>query len=467
MATKDKWTKGREQADHDVDKRREAYARLSERFAHEAAIMLPTMLKGQARREHVRATILEDHVERIDNHAEGTREKFAALSTSLFAYFRGTALVFYRDMAGADAAMPEVMLLGDVHPENFGIMPNADHAPIFSVNDFDEVGYGPFSWDIKRGATGFVIAAWEIGGHGKKKRRKIAKAFVKGYAAAMEECARDEIETRHVYRMDNSPPLIKKLFHSALTDRHRWLKDRYHNEKGDGFRTSEELTPISSRRDEFQALIDGLAKSNGIEPDSLHGQLRVKDVARRHGQGTASLGLDRFYILLEGPSEDATDDWIVEFKRARRSAMAGLVPTPDRQFEDEAARIVHGQKVHLPDGDVFYGSVKIDGMSFLSRERAPFRDDIDLDDLSYDEWLDYADICGRALARAHARSDEVGDVDYDVEPAILEAMEPRHVFIDDVTCFACEAAKRIRKDHKAYRRDHKRGAFERLPYKIS
>ncbi|WP_187336452.1 DUF2252 domain-containing protein [Novosphingopyxis iocasae] len=466
MSSKDRWTKSNERREAERGNRREAYERLAERFAAEAAVPLPTFLTGQARREHVRATILEDHVERIDQRAEGTRAKFDALAKSLFAFFRGTALVFYRDMAGTDGAMPEVLLLGDVHPENFGIMPNIDHAPIFSVNDFDEAGYGPFSWDIKRGATGFVIAAREIGGFGDKKRRKIAKAFVKGYAAGMEECARDEIETTHVYRMDNSPPLIARLFENALTDRKSWLKDRYQNEKGEGFRTSDELTPISSRRDEFQKLIDDLAEARGLEPDGLHGSLHVKDVAMRHGQGTASLGLDRYYVLLEGPSEDTTDDWIVEFKRARRSAMDGLVPSPRRDFDDEAARIVHGQRVHLPDGDPFYGSVTIDGISFLTRERAPFRDDIDLDDLDYGEWKDYADICGRALARAHARSDEVGDIDYDVEPAILEAMEPRHVFIDDVTCFACEAAERLRHDHKAYKRDHKRGAFERLPYAL-
>ncbi len=84
-------------------------------------------------------------------------------------------------MAGTDARMPTVLLLGDVHPENFGVMPNRDNVPIFSVNDFDEVSYGPFTWDMKRGATGFAVAAREIGGHGKKRRRAIARRFVEGY----------------------------------------------------------------------------------------------------------------------------------------------------------------------------------------------------------------------------------------------------------------------------------------------
>ena len=55
--------------------------------------------------------------------------------------------------------MPAVFALGDVHPANFGGMPSADNVPIFGVNDFDEAHYAPFTWDLKRGAVGFLLAA--------------------------------------------------------------------------------------------------------------------------------------------------------------------------------------------------------------------------------------------------------------------------------------------------------------------
>ena len=38
-----------------------------------------------------------------------------------------------------------------------GVMPNADGAPCFSLNDFDEAAYAPFSWEVKRGAVSFNI----------------------------------------------------------------------------------------------------------------------------------------------------------------------------------------------------------------------------------------------------------------------------------------------------------------------
>ncbi len=194
--------------------------------------MLPAILTGQARRKHVRACILEDHAERIDRHAEGTSAKFEKLDGSVYSFFRGSALLFYRDMAGTDARMPTVLLLGDVHPDNFGVMPNRDNVPIFSVNDFDEVSYGPFTWDLKRGATGFAVAAREIGGHGKKRRRAIARRFVEGYVEAMQRCAENSAETDTVFRMDNSPKVIRELFEEAMQERRTWREDRYLDETG-------------------------------------------------------------------------------------------------------------------------------------------------------------------------------------------------------------------------------------------
>ncbi|EXJ14650.1 hypothetical protein D779_2344 [Imhoffiella purpurea] len=438
----------------------EEYAALAEAYAEGVCVMRPLDLRGQRRRQHVRQTIIEDHAFRIDEQAQGADEKFRKLSDSLFSFFRGTSLLFHRDMAGEDARMPTVLALGDVHPENFGVMPNADNVPIFGVNDFDDVYYAPFTWDLKRGATGFMLAAEQVGGHGEKTRDKIARHFIRGYYRALDHYARHGTESTEEMREDNSPKVIRRLFEEAKESRESWLWDRYLDERGRGFRASHELTPISSRREEFQTLIDALAETNGIDKGGRAGELRVKDVAIRHGQGTASLGLARYYCLIEGPSANATDDLIIEFKRARRSALHGLAPAKGFDAGDKGERIAHGQSVHLAQGDIFYGSAEIDGMSFMSRERAPFREDIDLDDLSKKGWKRYARACGRALAQAHARSDDAGRLDYDIEPSIIEAMQPLDLFIEDILGFAREALQRLKRDHAHFKRDYALGAFD-------
>ena len=440
----------------------ESFRELARRIAAGEQVMPPVLLTGQARREHVRSTLREDHARRIEQRSYGARQKFDELAGDFVKFFRGTALLFYRDMVGQDSHMPTVMALGDVHPENFGVMPDKNGAPIFGVNDFDETIYAPFTWDLKRGAVGFWIAAREVAGMKRKKRCKVVAAFLTGYLDAMQAYAERATEKNDAYRMDNSPEVVRRLFTEAWEERREWLWDDYLKPSGRGFRSDDELQPISSETSKFQSAVDDLARTNGFEAHDRAGELRVKDVCVRHGQGTASLGLPRYYVLIEGPSKDATDDLIIEFKRVRRSALEGLTPPSDFHAGDKGDRVLHGQTVQLAHGDVFYGAVEIDGESFMTRERAPFRDDIDLGELSDKTWTEYARVCGAALAQSHALSDDLGEIDYDVEPSIVAAASPRDLFITDTVRFTEEAADRLKSDHALFREDHARAAFDHV-----
>lgn len=444
------------------DGRVESFRNLATHIAEGAQIVPPRFLTGLDRRHHVRSTLREDHQNRIEAQSHGARKKFEKLASSRFSFFRGTQLLFYRDMVGSDAHMPTVLALGDVHPENFGVMPNRDGVPIFSVNDFDEAIYAPFTWDMKRAAVGFWVGAKEEGDLSRKQRRKIVRAFVNGYLEEMEQYASKETEKADAFRMDNSPRVIQRLFEEAWEERKTWLWDDYLKPSGKGFRADDELQPISSEIETFQKAVNDLAKANKLDVPDRSPDLRVKDVCVRHGQGTSSLGLPRYYVLIEGPSKNATDDLIVEFKKARNSALSGLTPPTDFHAGDKGDRIAHGQQVQLAHGDVFFGSVKIWGESYMSRERAPFRDDIDLDELSKKTWREYAHVCGQALAQAHALSDDLGKVDYDVEPSIIAACEPRKLFVEDLLHFTVETADRLKQDHLGFIEDFKLGAFDSI-----
>ncbi len=263
----------------------EAFRVLAQARAEGQMVPLPRMLTGNDRRTHVRQTIREDHQLRIARHNEEAFGKFDKLASSRFSFFRGTALLFYRDMAGDDSWMPTVLAAGDVHPENFGVMPNADNVPIFGINDYDEVFYAPFTWDLKRGATGFLIAAEEIGDYGSGKRRKIARSFVRGYADKVNVYAADNTEESADLRRDNAPELIADLFDDATSGgRAKWLTKKYYNENKTGFRASKKLVPITSRRDEFQELIDRYVAESGLVVPPRAGTMRVKDVAAARAQ---------------------------------------------------------------------------------------------------------------------------------------------------------------------------------------
>ena len=117
-------------------------------------------------------------------------------------------------------------------------------------------------------------------------------------------------------------------------------------------------------------------------------------------------------MLVEGPRADGSDDLIIEPAGAPLGAR--LVAPSEYQLDGQAERIAHAQAVQLVRGDAFYGSVS--------------------------DWERYAEICGRALAHAHALSDEVGALDRDIEPEILAAAAPVDLFVDDIVRFAEEAA---------------------------
>ncbi|MCO7221224.1 DUF2252 domain-containing protein [Klenkia sp. PcliD-1-E] len=384
------------------------------------------------------------------------------MAASPFAFFRGTCLLFYRDMAGEDAWMPTVLTLGDVHPGNFGVSPNKDNAPVFGVDDFDEAFYAPFTWDLKRGATGFLLGA-QAAGHGTGTQRRTAESFLRGYLEGMRRYATDLDETAGQMGLDDAPPMIAAVLEkSAGRSRAHWLAKKYLDEAGRGFAPSERHEPVTSRVPEFQDLVDRYVEVNDFSAPPRAGSMRVKDVCIRHGQGVASLGLDRYYVLIEGPAQDGTDDVVVEFKQARRSALRGLVPPSGFELEGEGDRVAHAQRVQLVGGDVFFGAVDTDDNSFMVRERSPYKADVDTGDLSKAGWVEYAGICGRVLAQAHALSDEAGNVDHDVEPAVLAAAAPHDLFVEDVVRFAVEAVDRLHTDHESFRADHARGAFEQV-----
>lgn len=431
-------------------------------FAHQRSqgevMTPPLLLPKEERRLYVRQTLREDHQFRIKNRPEGAQAKFDKLADGPFKFFRGTALLYYRDYAGADGPLPTVFTIGDVHPENFGTMPNADGAPFFGVNDFDEAYFAPFSWDVKRGAVGFYIVARE-NGLSKKKSKKVVKAFVKGYLQGLIEFARGDREKWHQYRLDNSPDMIKDLLESAQESRAEFLSELIDLEKG-RFLATDEIVPNSKELAKFQEVIDQYRQSNDIKDGGRAGHFEVKDVAIKKGSGTASLGLDRYFVLIDGPTGDHVDDVVLELKQARQSALHGLVPESEITTAGKADRIVEAHDVHLVAGDPYYGRTTIDDQVFLVRERSPFKDDIDVDDLDYKELKRYAQICGQTLSQTHARSDEdTGILAGDAEKRILASIN-QDLFVDDIVRFGKTAAKRVYKDFKSFRKDHKIGAFD-------
>ena len=84
-----------------------------------------------------------------------------------WAFYRGSACVFYADMAAADKdpwvddRTGRVWIQGDLHAENFGTYMDGEGRLVFDVNDFDEAYLGRFTWDLQRFAASLALVGWQ------------------------------------------------------------------------------------------------------------------------------------------------------------------------------------------------------------------------------------------------------------------------------------------------------------------
>src|SRR5512144_390036 len=94
------------------------------------------------------------------------RVKYRKMAADPFAFFRGSACLFYADVAATadpfvDDRTGRIWIHGDLHAENFGTYLNSDGRLVFDVNDFDEAYVGRFTWDLRRFAASLALMGWQ------------------------------------------------------------------------------------------------------------------------------------------------------------------------------------------------------------------------------------------------------------------------------------------------------------------
>ena len=85
----------------------------------------------EERQEHIVAVLVDAFTELIDDDPRAFRRKFRKMAADPFAFYRGSAPLFYADVAGledpwVDDATSSVWIQGDLHAENYGTYMDAD-----------------------------------------------------------------------------------------------------------------------------------------------------------------------------------------------------------------------------------------------------------------------------------------------------------------------------------------------------
>ncbi|MCX5407872.1 DUF2252 domain-containing protein [Streptomyces sp. NBC_00335] len=396
------------------------------------------------------------------------RVKFRKMAASAFAFYRGTACLFYADLERErhggpylDERTGRVWIHGDLHAENFGTYMNAQGRLVFNVNDFDEAYVGPFTWDLKRFSASVALL-----GYTKALSDDQISELVRIYAAAYRErihalatgAKNDEVPA---FTLDTAEgPLLDALRDArrrtrfSLLDSMTEIRDFERRfSPGPGTIELDAATRYKVLA-AFDGYLETLPDESLVRPDSY----RVKDVVGRRGIGIGSAGLPSYNILLEGHSDALENDVVIYLKQAQTPAVSRHVT--DRSvreyFQHEGHRTVISQRALQAHADPWLGWTELDGAGQLVAEVSPYAVDLDWSDLDDPEEIAavVADL-GRATATMHGAADaqESGQtlVPFSTERAIDAAIAAdEEGFADLLVDFAHAYGARARADHQIF-----------------
>jgi uncharacterized protein (DUF2252 family) len=366
-----------------------------------------------------------DPVDLLEAQAEGRLEelmpiRYARMMASPFAFMRGAAVVMANDLAGTPKSGIRAQLCGDAHLLNFGAYASPERALLFDLNDFDETLPGPWEWDVKRLAASFVVAGRD-NGFDAADCRGAAQASVASYRQRMAEFS--EMGELEVWYSRVGEAEITGLLSSAGVRKKTTKKLSKNVQKARGRDSLQVLSKLTGVVDGRRRIIDDPPLLVRIpEGDEIRGQIyailesykrtlqedrrhlldryRFVDAARKV-VGVGSVGTRAYVVLLEGRDRD--DPLFLQVKEAGASVLE--VHVPSVTYEHHGHRVVAGQRLMQAASDIFLGWFRgTEGRDFYWRQLKDMKGSAKVEDMSPDELVLYAGICGWALARAHARS---------------------------------------------------------------
>jgi uncharacterized protein (DUF2252 family) len=343
--------------------------------------------------------------------------RYGRMAVSAFTYLRGSPVVMARDLGTAPSTPLRTQLCGDAHLLNFGSYGTPERNLVFDLNDFDETLPGPFEWDVKRLVTSFVIAA-RTGGQGEAAGRAAARAAAASYRQNIRRLAEadvmdiwyEHIELDDALRGFAGIVSPKRLAKSLEKTRHRTSAQVLTKltEIIDGERRIRHQPPLlipldaPEWHDIAAAVLERYVSSMGPEHRQLLNRFREVDLAIKV-VGVGSVGTRCLISLLHGRDED--DVLFLQIKEAERSVLAPW--SGDSEFEQQGERVVVGQRLMQAASDVFLGwTVGPAGRHYYIRQLRDMKGSVDVDRLPPDGLVVYGELCGRTLARAHARADD-------------------------------------------------------------
>ena len=413
------------------------------------------------RRQFIVDTFVNAFGDSMSADAGAWRGKFRKMAATPFAFYRGSAALFYADVKDDEEPFVNeqtgrVWIQGDLHAENFGTYMNSRGIIVFDVNDFDEAYVAPFTWDLKRLAASLALIGYQKALSDDQIGQAI-ETVARSYAKQVARFVTREHEGDFALTLANTEGvLLEFIKQTRLRTRVGMLNtftgiDGYDRR----LRTTKHMQPLD---DETQAkVLDAFEHYKTTIP---HGKrfgatsYHVKDTAVYHGAGIGSAGLPSYSILLEGHTQALENDILIYMKEAQVAAPSRVIDDPEirEYFEHDGHRAAVSQRALQAHASPWLGHATIDGVGHLVAEVAPNEGDLEWDEVNaFDDILRLLEYMGQAVAKIHCVSDADSDqtlVNFSTDEAIHGVLEGREDdFVRSLVDFGDGYGELVRRDH--------------------
>jgi len=343
-------------------------------------------------------------------------DKFAVMSKSVTAFYRGAAQLYWHDLGRSPLLKvfggPDTVawLCGDLHLGNLGSFHDADGEVIFDINDFDEAVIADYQLDLWRLCVSIILTV------GTQDRpmpspHEMVAACVRSYLDTMKACRNRPHEAKLPLSQEHATGVLRRFLTAVATDRSRermladWTMDGPHGTVLAVHENRNLALPTHAVLEDIAAAIRDYAKRQATALRRHHGPHLISIATRLHA-GLGAYGLNRYYVLLERPQRDGL--LILDLKRQPDPSPWPYLPkalrhqTARKSGGDSATRTVVAQRRLGVRTDPFLGAIQLAGEGYSVRERSPWKAALP------DEELDCACLeqIGALVARAHARAHE-------------------------------------------------------------
>ena len=356
--------------------------------------------------------------------------RFGRMSTSAFAFYRGTADIMAYDLAKTPVSGIQAQLCGDAHLSNFGVFASPERRQVFDVNDFDETLAGPWEWDVKRLAASVVIGGRQNGYTAQEIKQAVLRC-VQSYRENMQQFALMNHLDVWYYHIDVEAILAlargaggkrmqKRVEQESAKASKRTRIETFPKlaEVVDGqYHIKDEpplishVDPLDTSKDnldtgEWREMVRGFLASLSEERRVIIMQYRAVDIALKV-VGVGSVGTRCAIVLCLGGAE-GDDPLFMQIKEAEASVLEQYLGASP--YKNHGERVVVGQHLMQAASDIFLGWSTFGGRDYYARQLRDMKLSAEVETMVPVGFTAYVQLCAGTLARAHARTSDPAQI---------------------------------------------------------